>query len=186
MITAANLELLHPLPALYEAAGGPLPDFELFDAKALPAACHRLLVHTGDMTSKLEEFFGEEMRLRVLRCEHNAEHYRREVALVCAKSHLPVEYGAIEIELSAFGEPMRAEIIAGELPLGGLLNRHAVRYRSQPRGFLRVAPDPRLAEIFNLPAPVMLYGRSNVLLDADGRVLARIVEVLRPISAGSA
>lgn len=181
MITAPTLELLHPLPLLYEAAGQPLPEFELIDPKALPAACHRLLVHTGDMTSKLEEFFGNEMLLRVLRCDHTPEHYRREVVLYCAKSELPVEYGAIEIELGGFAEPLRTEIVEGRLPLGGLLNRHAVRYRSQPRGFLRVAPDPRLAEIFRLPAPVALYGRTNQLLDADGRVLARIVEVLRPV-----
>jgi chorismate-pyruvate lyase len=181
VITAPTLELLHPLPLLYEAAGRPLPEFDLVDPKSLPAACNRLLVHTGDMTSKLEEFFGEDMTLRVLRCDHTPEHYRREVVLCCAKSKLPVEYGAIEIELGAFEEPLRSEIVEGRLPLGGLLNRHQIRYRSQPRGFLRVAPDLRLAEIFHLPAPVVLYGRTNQLLDAGGRVLARIVEVLRPV-----
>jgi chorismate-pyruvate lyase len=179
--TAPTLELLQPLPVLYEAAGRPLPEFDLIDARLLPAACHRLLVHTGDMTSKLEEFFGDEMSLRVLRCDHSEQHYRREVVLFCSKSELPVEYGAIQIELGAFEEPLRSEIIEGRLPLGGLLNRHGVRYRSQPRGFLRVSPDMRLAEIFQLPAPVALYGRTNQLLDGDGRVLARIVEVLRPV-----
>ena len=50
-----------------------------------------------------------------------------------------------------------------------------------PLGFLRVAPDLRLAEMFQLPAPVSLYGRTNQLLDAQDRVLASIVEVLRPV-----
>ena len=181
MISAPTLELLHPLPLLYDAADHPLPEFEWIDPKALPAACHRLLVHTGDMTSKLEEFFGNDMLLRVLQCDHALDHYRREVILYCAKTEMPVEYGAIEIELGAFDEPLRSEIIEGHLPLGGLLNRHGVRYRSQPRGFLRVAPDPRLAELFHLPAPVVLFGRTNQLLDGNDRVLARIVEVLRPV-----
>ena len=180
MISAPTLELLHPLPLLYDAAGRPLPQFELIEPKALPEACHRLLVHTGDMTSKLEDFFGDDMRLRVLRRDHTPEHYRREVVLYCATTELPVEYGAIEIELGAFEESLRSEIVEGRLPLGGLLNRHGIRYRSQPRGFLRVAPDPRLAELFHLPAPVVLFGRTNQLLDASDRVLARIVEVLRP------
>ena len=181
MTNTPTLELLHPLPLLYEAASHPLPDFDLVDAKSLPAAAHRLLVHTGDMTSKLEEFFHDEMALRVLRCDHTAEHYRREVVLYCAKSGQPVEYGAIEIELGKFDEAIRSEIVLGHAPLGGLLNRHVVRYRSRPRGFLRVAPDMRLAEIFQLPAPVSLYGRTNQLLDAQDRVLASIVEVLRPV-----
>ena len=181
MTTTPALELLHPLPLLYDAAGRVFPDFELVEPKALPAAAHRLLVHTGDMTSKLEEFYDDEMRLRVLHCDHAPDHYRREVILCCAKTELPVEYGAIEIELGAFDELLRKEIVEGRLPLGGLLNRHGVRYRSQPRGFLRARPDLRLAELFHLPAPVALYGRANQLLDARNRVLARIVEVLRPV-----
>jgi len=176
-----TLEILHPLPLLYEAASHPLPDFELVDSKSLPPAAHSLLVHTGDMTSKLEEFFADEMTLRVLQCDHTADHYRREVVLCCAKSGEAVEYGAIEIELSAFDESLRSEIVLGHSPLGGLLNRHAIRYRSRPRGFLRVAPDLRLAEIFHLPAPVSLFGRTNQLLDSQDRVLASIVEVLRPV-----
>jgi chorismate-pyruvate lyase len=176
-----TLELLHPLPLLYEAAAYPLPDFALVDPKALPPAAHRLLVHTGDMTSKLEEFFGDEMALRVLRCDHTTEHYRREVVLYCEKSGQPVEYGAIEIGLGSFDETLRAEIVRGHSPLGGLLNRHGIRYRSRPRGFLRVAPDIRLAGIFQLPAPVSLYGRTNQLLDSEDRVFANIVEVLRPL-----
>ena len=181
MTSTPTLEILHPLPLLYEAASHPLPDFDLVDAKSLPAAAQRLLVHTGDMTSKLEEFFADEMTLRVLQCDHTADHYRREVVLCCEKSGLPVEYGAIEIELGAFDEALRGEIVLGHSPLGGLLNRHHARYRSRPRGFLRVAPDLRLAEIFHLPAPVSLFGRTNQLLDAQDRVLASIVEVLRPV-----
>lgn len=181
MTSADTLDLLHPLTLLYETAGRALPSFDLVEPKVLPPAAHRLLVHTGDMTSKLEEFHADEMRLNVLHCDHAPDHYRREVMLYCAKTELPVEYGAIEIELAALDEPLRSEIVAGRLPLGGLLNRHGVRYRSQPRGFLRVAPDPRLAELFHLPAPVVLYGRANQLLDARNRVLAHIVEVLRPV-----
>ena len=181
MTSTPTLEILHPLPLLYEAASHPLPDFELVDSKSLPPAAHGLLVHTGVMTSKLEKFFADEMTLRVLQCDHTADHYRREVVLCCAKSGEAVEYGAIEIELSAFDESLRSEIVLGHSPLGGLLNRHAIRYRSRPRGFLRVAPDLRLAEIFNLPAPVSLFGRTNQLLDSQDRVLASIVEVLRPV-----
>jgi chorismate-pyruvate lyase len=152
------------------------------DSGALPRAPHRLLVHAGDMTSKLEEFFADEMLLRVLQREHTAEHYRREVLLYGAKSRQPVEYGAIEIELGAFSEDLRNEIVAARLPLGGLLNRHGMKYRSEPRGFLQVAPSPWLAELFEMTSPKVHFGRSNILLGPTGEVLARIVEILRPVT----
>lgn len=174
-------DFLFPLPALYAAAGREMPHFDKVEATELSPAAHRLLVHSGDMTSKLEEFFEDDMRLKVIQCEHTPERYRREVLLLCAKTGLAVEYGAIEIALDAFDEPLRTEILEARLPLGGLLNRHAVRYRSEPHAFLQVAPCAHLARLFALPAPVALFGRSNRLLSADGTVLARIVEVLRPV-----
>jgi chorismate-pyruvate lyase len=179
--TAPPLELLHPLPALYAAAGRALPEFEIVNSSALSPAAHRLLVHSGDMTSKLEEFFGDDMRLRVLQCQHTAEHYRREVILYGHESGLPVEYGAIEINLRAFQDDLRDEIVTGKLPLGGLLNRHGIRYRSEPRAFLRVSPCARLTELFELPSATTHYARSNRLVDGDGSELASIVEILRPV-----
>jgi chorismate-pyruvate lyase len=175
------MELLHPLPALYATAGRALPNFETVAASELPPAASRLLVHAGDMTSKLEEFFSDRMRLRVLQCEHSAEHYRREVILYGEQSGLAVEYGAIEINLLAFGEPLRSEIVSAKLPLGGLLNRHGVRYRSEPRAFLRVPECSRMMELFALSSAAVFYGRSNRLLGADDTELASIVEILRPV-----
>ena len=183
MITAPPLELLHPLPVLYQHADHPLPDFTTIPAADLPQPYRNLLAHTGDMTSKLEEFHADDLVLRVLFREHSEDSYRREVLLCTEKASTVVEYGAIEIYLSAFDDSLRSEILEAHLPLGGLLNRHRIRYRSQPRAFLRIAADPRLADLFALTAPTPLYGRSNVLLDADGRTLAQIVEFLPPASA---
>ena len=181
MTSAPSLELLHPLPALYASAGEELPDFEVVDSTALPAAAQQLLVHHGDMTSKLEAFFSDSMRLRVLQREHTEDLYRREVVLFGEKTGLAVEYGAIEIQLAAFSEPLRAEIVEARLPLGGLLNRHGVRYRSAPRAFLRVGPCARMSALFGLAESVPLYARSNCLLDGEHRQLASIVEILRPV-----
>jgi hypothetical protein len=182
VIATDSLDLLHPLPLFFDAAQRPLPEIETTDASTLSHGAYRLLVHAGDMTSKLEDFFSDQMLLRVLQREHTPAHYRREVVLHGAKSGLPVEYGAIEINLGAFPEALRGEIVAARLPLGGLLNRHAIRYRSEPRAFLRVAPSIWLAELFELPEPAVHFGRANVLLGPNGEVLARIVEILRPVA----
>ena len=61
-----------------------------------------------------------------------------------------------------------------------LLNRHRLRYRSEPRAFIQLAPDPVMDAHFEIKGAHTLYGRCNVLLGDDGKVLARIVEVLRP------
>ena len=175
-----SIDVLYPLSHFCHAGGHDLPACEIIEDAAMPEPYRKLLVHHGDMTSRLEEFHRAQMELRVLHREASGDAYRREVLLCKADSGLPVEYGAIEINLAAFDEPLRALILEGRQPLGGLLNRHAIHYRSEPRAFLKLAPDSVMDAHFDLDGAHTLYGRSNVLLgDGDG-VLARIVEVLRP------
>ena len=176
----ATSDLLQPLAFFCHRGGHPLPEFEVIDGVAIPEPYRTLLVHRGDMTSRLEEFHRAPMKLRVLHREQDADAYRREVLLCAQDSGLPVEYGAIEINLPAFSPELRERILEARVPLGGLLNAHAVRYRSEPRAFIRVAPDPLLNAHFEVATAHTLYGRCNLLRDEQGRTLARIVEVLRP------
>lgn len=147
----------------------------------MPHPYRVLLVHNGDMTSRLATFFGGDIVLEVLHREHTPEFYRREVVLHIESTGLPVEYGAIEIDLSAFSGELRELILEQHLPLGGLLNRFGVRYRSEPKGFIKLGADAVMQRVFQVPGAHEFYGRCNVLLGENDRVLARIVEVLRPI-----
>lgn len=173
-------DILQPLSLFFQRSGQVLPPFELIKSDAMPEPYRGLLVHNGDMTSRLEKFHGAPMKLRVLQCEHEGNTYRREVLLCAQDTGLPVEYGAIAIDLTQFTEPLRSLILEGRQPLGGLLNRHAVRYRSEPRAFLKLAPDSAMDAHFELTGGHTLYGRCNVLLGERDQILARIVEVLRP------
>ena len=146
----------------------------------MPQPYRGLLVHKGDMTSRLAAFFGGDIVLEVLHREHTPEVYRREVVLHIEATGLPVEYGAIEIDLSAFQGELRQLILEQHLPLGGLLNRFGIRYRSEPKGFIKLGADPAMQKVFRLPDATEFFGRCNVLLAEGDRVLARIVEVLRP------
>jgi hypothetical protein len=177
---APTSELLYPLSLFRQRDGRPLPIVHVIDGAAMPLPYQALLVHRGDMTSRLEAFHASPMKLRVLNVERTPEAYRREVLLCARDSGLPVEYGAIEINLQAFEEPLRSEVIEGRLPLGGLLNRANFKYRSEPRGYLRILPDLTLCRLFGLDVAAAFFGRSNTLLGEDGTVLATIVEVLRP------
>ena len=180
-LTEPHTDLLYPLSRFCERDGHPLPPHAVLDGAAVPEPYRTLLVHRGDMTSRLEEFHDSPMILRVLHREEDGAAYRREVLLCAMNSGLPVEYGAIEIHLDAFAPELRAKILEGHLPLGGLLNRAGVRYRSEPRAFIKLAPDSAMNALFATDPANELYGRCNVLLGAQGETLARIVEVLRPL-----
>jgi chorismate-pyruvate lyase len=137
-----------------------------------------LLVHDRDMTSALEHFHDDRIALEVLQAKQDQDTYFREVILRAVGSGAPVEYGLIEIELSAFGSPLRTAIVEGEQPLGGLLNEAGLAYRSAPLGFFRV-PAADLENVFpETPGGTILYGRYNQLIAADGTRLARIIEIL--------
>ena len=185
MTTATEAGLLYPLTLFWKAGGHALPAYGVLDGAAVPEPYRRLLVHNGDMTSRLEAFWGGEIVLEVLHREHTSEVYRREVVLHIEATDLPVEYGAIEIDLSAFDGELRRLILEQHLPLGGLLNRFAVRYRSKPKGFIKLGADAMMQRVFRVPEALEFYGRCNVLLGEGDRPLARIVEVLRPADAAS-
>ncbi len=181
MISAPpETELLYPLTFFRRNGGRMLPSFELVEAEKMPEPYRRLLVHNGDMTSRLENFHDGNIVLEVLHREHTEKAYRREVVLHIEKNNLPVEYGAIEIQLDAFAPQLRELIIEGRLPLGGLLNRYNIKYRSQPKAFFRLGSDAEMNAIFGATDAHAFYGRSNELLGEGDRLLARIVEVLRP------
>ena len=181
MITATASDLLYPLTRFCEHGGHPLPACEVIDGAAMPRPYRDLLVHQGDMTSRLEAFHRGEIVIEVLHHEHTADAYRREVVLRVEATGLAVEYGAIEIELSAFEGELRKLILEEHLPLGGLLNRFGIRYRSEPKAFIRLGADAVMQRVFEMPTAHEFFGRCNVLLGENDRVLARIVEVLRPV-----
>jgi chorismate-pyruvate lyase len=179
-VTAASNDLLYPLSRFCEDGGHALPSFEVIDGEAMPQPYRDLLVHRGDMTSRLEAFHGGSIVIEVLHHEHTPEAYRREVVLRVESSGLAVEYGAIEIDLGAFDDEVRRLILEEHLPLGGLLNRFHIRYHSEPRAFIRLGADPVMQRVFEATDAREFFGRCNVLRGEGDRVLARIVEVLRP------
>lgn len=147
----------------------------------MPEVFRSLLVHSGDMTSKLAAFHKCEIALEVLQCGKGEQgQYNREVILRNADTFEAVEYGAIEIFLDAVPEFLRAKIIEGKIPLGGLLNAHGVRYYSVPQAFFCIRDEPFLCQLLRAPSESEFYGRCNILRTENESVLARILEVLPP------
>jgi chorismate-pyruvate lyase len=177
-------ELLYPLrrfrPSL-EAT------FEQVAPEQMPEALRGLLVHTGDMTSRLEDLHQTRIALDVLQAGvGDGGAYYREVLLKNESTGSAVEYGAIEILLDGFDLPLRGQILEGKIPLGGLLNSNGVRYRSEPQAYFRVSEGAGMHVLLGVAADSVLYGRCNILRAEAGALFARIVEVLPPVVQRSA
>lgn len=160
--------------------------FEGMQPEDLPPEMRKLLVHNGDMTSRLEALHGSAIGLEVLKSERNSPNlYSREVLLRSISSGSAVEYGAIQIFLDAFEGPFRTKILEGRIPLGGILNSSGLLYHSEPQAFFFVQEGRRLASLLETDVSARLFGRCNVLRGEDGGILARIVEVLPPVNLDS-
>ena len=143
----------------------------------VPPPFQQLLVHHHDMTSELAGFHGNPISLIVIRSKQTLASHTREVTLHAAGR--VVEYGLIEILLESFPVELRARILAGDAPLGAILNASGLAYRSAPQGFFSV-PGKALSSIFQQSGGTVLYGRYNHLLCGESTCLARILEILPP------
>lgn len=152
---------------------------EWIPEEAIPDPFNQLLVHDHDMTSELERFHTDAITLQVIHSEQNDGLYLREVTLHAADCRSPVEYGLIEILLDHFPAELRPKILAGDTPLGSILNASGLAYHSRPQGFLAV-PANSLNEVFpKSPSSEICYGRYNHLIRSDDSTcLARIIEIL--------
>ncbi len=173
-------DVLYPLSLIRASRNLPGLSFEKVDPQDLPEPYQSLLVHEGDMTSRLEGHHESPVKVRRLRSSNNGNSYLREVILETEEDEKAVEYGAIEINLEALPKEAVPLVLASHLPLGGILNDHRIPYSSTPRAFLKVAPDGPIVEAFGTVEADYLFGRSNVISGLGGIEIAQIVEILSP------
>ena len=145
---------------------------------AVPEPYHPLLVHQKDMTPTLSAHYGDDILIKVYHEQRVGDYYSREVVLNLRHSQKKIEWGGIQILLSALPEPTQRLITKAQLPLGFILNDQKVQHRSQPVGFFRIRPDAHIQKVLGATDASWLYGRRNQLLLADERVIAEIVEIL--------
>lgn len=170
--------LAFPLDEFYTAARRALPKLEAIDGTEMPEPYRSLLVHLSDMTSTLENFHGDHLKLEVLSSRVEGDIYMREVLLRLEKSGKPVEFGAIRIHLDRFEAEPRRIILGGKVPLGRVLAEQKVPFTSRPNGFFRIAADCFIGPLLAAGEGTRLYARRNTLSNPAGQPLAEIVEIL--------
>ena len=171
--------LLKPLADFY--TGRALPKVRFIEAARIPRAYRQLLDHSNDMTSTLQRFHDEEIRVHVLESRQDDVCYAREVLLVTRDTRRTVEFGAIAIRLELFPVGAQREIFRAEMPLGTILRSFRIDYVSNPRGFFEIESDDHMNAALALSHKQTLYGRANEITNAEGQVLANIVEILPPV-----
>jgi chorismate-pyruvate lyase len=169
--------ILFPLDSVYARAGVASPEAKTVEPDDIPMPYRSLLVHTHDMTLTLERHFGGRVMLRPLSTFLDGRSYFRRVLLAQEYTGRPVEMGAIRIQVDAFTEPIRRQILENEIPLGRLLRDGGVQYESRPKAFLAVTPNSEMMGVFWMREPRTLYGRRTEMIH-EGAKIGDIVEIL--------
>ena len=187
MLAATSALRTRPRPAwasllgrFYGPAGLPLPRFHRLKPDRVPEPYNTLLVHSSDMTSALERFYQQDLRLWVLDRECLRSTYWRQVIIKLANDARPVEFGAIRIHLDRLPAAARKLVLDEQHPLGSILLKGSIAQSSSPQAFFRLRSDAHIAAVLGLREECDLYGRHNLLHDASGNTLAEVVEILAP------
>ena len=168
---------LYPLSAFCGPDGIDLPPYRIITAAELPEPYRRLLEHTRDMTSVLQEFHSQNIHIEKVDLVREMDHILRRVVLF-GEDGRPVEFGAIDIWLPHFADDAQRDILACHTPFGAILHRYEIGYTSSPTGFFEIESIGFIGEALKLESPARLYGRTNVLRSEDDQVMARVVEIL--------
>ena len=172
------LDLFMPLEFFYAGRNEEMPFPSLIPGHEMPEPYRHLLVHESDMTPRLRQFHGSSIGLRVVESQVSDNFVMRLVVLERADTGAPVEIGAIGIQLDGFYEPLRQAILAGHVPLGGLLEESQIDHESSPKAYFSLTADAFLSQLLGAAEGSVLYGRCNALSHSGGIVFADIVEIL--------
>ena len=180
-----DARLIYPLNEFYEQLGLPLPVVMLVNGWDMPEPYRSLLVHNRDMTPTLERAHDQSIQLRVLRRALTGDLLTRQVVLVAEGGQVPVAFGAIKIHLEHFPDAARPLVLGGKQPLGAILRSQGIAHAGRPDVYLQVDADALIHDALGLAEPATLYGRRNALIDAGGRTLAQVIEILPPSNGNS-
>jgi chorismate-pyruvate lyase len=177
--------LIYPLNEFYEQSGLPLPAVMRVDGGDIPEPYRSLLVHDRDMTPTLERAHDRSILLRVLHRALVGEVLSRQVVLIPEGSQAPAAFGAIKIHLEHFPDEAKPLVLEGKQPLGAILRTQGIEHKGRPEAYVQITADAFIHDALGLAEPARLYGRRNTLVDAAGRILAQVIDILPPRNGNS-
>jgi chorismate-pyruvate lyase len=169
------------LPALFALfpPADDVPAYDLVAPSQVPPPYHGLLVHEHHMTVTVEAHHGDLVDVRILTSRHQGDSYARKILLTLQGNGRVVQFGIMRVHLRYCSEAVRAEIVAGQTPLGRILILHDVLRRIEPTAFLRVHPGPATRKWFGPAGDRPTYGRLAII-HCDGQPAIDLLEIVAP------
>jgi chorismate-pyruvate lyase len=159
--------------------GDDLPEYEFVPADEVLPPYHGLLVHEHHMTVTVESHHGDLVDVRILARRQDGDSYARKILLALQGDGRVVQFGIMRVHLRYCSPAVRAEIVAGQTPLGRILIQHNVLRRIEPTAFVRVIPGPAMMGWFGLDRPRPTYGRL-ALIHYDEQPAVDLLEIVAP------
>jgi hypothetical protein len=113
----------------------------------------------------------------------HSEHgfFFRHIILV-GENDIPMEVGAIKINISNFPPVAQHMINKSEVPLGTIYKMFEIPHKNKPESYYKVKSDQRINGIFHLEEPTTLYSRLNKQVNPNNELLALALEILPPLN----
>ncbi|MEO8271961.1 MAG: hypothetical protein ABI557_19780 [Aureliella sp.] len=176
--TSPNTQLV-PLVGLFYPRPAELGSFSHCTSQECPPAYRAMLDHEAHMTVTVENRHNDSVDVDVLATAQNETHYMRKILLRRQADRRVVLFGIVRLALNALHPQVRDEILSQGIPLGRVLITHDVLRQVQLNALWRVACGAELAELFEVPAGSVTYGRT-ALIYCDGKPAVELLEIVSP------
>ena len=175
-------DLLDLLATFGDQSQAPL--FSPVAAHDMPSPYRELLAHDGHMTVTVESFFGAPAVLGVHATQLDEHRYARKITLHARPEGPALLSGIMRIHLNACTAPVRADVLAGELPLGRILIAHNVMRTLRSGPYYRVRADAEPLLGLRLAVPPVAYARIAAMHTPSGRAV-ELLEIMTSIDRES-
>ena len=153
---------------------------EHIPASLTPEPYKQMLVHEHHMTVTMEKYHGCPVEVRVLDRKQQEDRYCRKILLVKSGTDEVVQFGIVRFNLGYVTPAVREEIVNEEIPLGRVLINHNVLRHIDLGAILKIESGPRLAEIFQIEAGAVTYGRLATIF-CNHQPAVDLLEISRPL-----
>ncbi len=177
--TSPSTRELRQLLSLFYPYPKQLGEFTERSVDECPEEYRRMLAHEAHMTVTVEQRHQCEVDVEVLQAERTESHYIRKILLRRKRDGRIVQFGIVRLALHALEPAVRDEIMAQRIPLGRVLIQHDVMRQVQLNSLWEVHCAQELADLFNVPAGHVTYGRT-ALIYCNGEPAVELLEIVAP------
>ena len=143
----------------------------------LPPRYKKLLDHTQSMTLRLENFYGQEMAIKVIENHLLNNLYKREIVMFGKEDFIPREIAYIEIFLKNLpNKIIKERIMEGKEPFGKILIDCGIKTETEIKKFFKIPKNSQILK-YSKNHSNFYYGREYFIFSlSEKKKLANIIE----------